>query len=213
MSGIQGLSSDQQQVYNQLINDAGTVNVSRASVGKELEAAMAAGLSFQEAAAKVRDDLPTLAPPKNPSGSLGGWVGVASPMASVNALITELCSEQRKENREAMTQAAEQVKTGQITFAVRDTVFEDKEIKEGDIIGIHNGRIETVGTDVQDIAVDLVGHVVEEGDSLITIYYGQDTKEEDAQALGTEIAGLFSDLDVEVQYGGQPLYYYLISAE
>lgn len=102
MSGIQGLSSDQQQVYNQLINDAGEVNVSRASVDKELEAAMAAGLSFQEAAAKVRDDLPTLAPPKNPSGSLGGWVGVASPMASVNALITELCSEQRKGNLEVM---------------------------------------------------------------------------------------------------------------
>ena len=112
-----------------------------------------------------------------------------------------------------MTAAAEQVKTGQITFAVRDTVFEDKEIKEGDIIGIHNGRIETVGQNVHDIALDLVGHVVEEGDSLITIYYGQDTSEEDAQALGAEVAELFGDLDVEVQYGGQPLYYYLISAE
>lgn len=118
-----------------------------------------------------------------------------------------------EENREAMTAAAEQHKTGQITFAVRDTVFEDKEIKEGDIIGIHNGRIETVGQNIHDIAVDLVGHVVEEGDSLITIYYGQDTKEEDAQALGEEIAGMFDELDVEVQYGGQPLYYYLISAE
>ena len=77
MSGIQGLSSDQQQVYNQLINDAGTVNVSRAAVDKELQVAMDAGLSFQEAAAQVRNDLPTLTPPKSPSGSLGGWVGVA----------------------------------------------------------------------------------------------------------------------------------------
>lgn len=118
-----------------------------------------------------------------------------------------------EENRREMTAAAEQVKTGQITFAVRDTVFEDKEIKEGDIIGIHNGRIETVGQNIHDIAVDLVGHVVEEGDSLITIYYGQDTSEEDAQALGAEVAELFGDLDVEVRYGGQPLYYYLISAE
>jgi len=118
-----------------------------------------------------------------------------------------------EENREEMTAAAEQVKTGQITFAVRDTVFEDKEIKEGDIIGIHNGRIETVGSSIHDIALDLVGHVVEEGDSLITIYYGQDTTEEDAQALGAEVAEMFGDLDVEVQYGGQPLYYYLISAE
>ena len=96
MSGIQGLSSDQQQVYNQLINDAGTVNVSRAAVDKELQVAMDAGLSFQEAAAQVRNDLPTLTPPKSSSGSLGGWVGVASPMASINALITEMSAEQGK---------------------------------------------------------------------------------------------------------------------
>ena len=102
MSGIQGLSSDQQQVYNQLINDAGTANVSRATVDKELQVAMDAGLSFQEAAAQVRNDLPTLTPPKSPSGALGAWVGVASPMASINALITEMSAEQRKENREVM---------------------------------------------------------------------------------------------------------------
>ena len=102
MSGIQGLSSDQQQVYNQLINDAGTVNVSRAAVDKELQVAMDAGLSFQEAAAQVRNDLPTLTPPKSSSGALGAWVGVASPRASINALITEMSAEQRKENREVM---------------------------------------------------------------------------------------------------------------
>lgn len=131
----------------------------------------------------------------------------------IGAVIAFNAEADPEENREEMTAAAEHVKTGQITFAVRDTVFEDKEIKEGDIIGIHNGRIETVGQDIHDIAVDLVGHVVEEGDSLITVYYGQDTAEEDAQALGAEVAELFPDLDVEVQYGGQPLYYYLISAE
>ena len=102
MSGIQGLSSDQQQIYNQLINDAGTANVSRTTVDKELQAAMDAGLSFQEAAAQVRNDLPTLSPPKSSSGSLGGWVGVASPMASINALITEMSAEQRRENREVI---------------------------------------------------------------------------------------------------------------
>ena len=118
-----------------------------------------------------------------------------------------------EENREAMTAAAEQVKTGQITFAVRDTVFEDKEIREGDIIGIHNGRIEVVGSDIHEVALKLVETVVEEGDSLIAIYYGQDTEEEAARAFGDEVAALFPDLDVEVQYGGQPLYYYLISAE
>ena len=152
-------------------------------------------------AAELADDVNVLVlPTKNVAMGIGAVIAF-NPEASL------------EENREEMTAAAEQVKTGQITFAVRDTVFEDKEIKEGDIIGIHNGRIETVGQNVHDIAVDLVGHVVEEGDSLITIYYGQDTSEEDAKALGAEVAELFGDLDVEVQYGGQPLYYYLISAE
>lgn len=118
-----------------------------------------------------------------------------------------------EENQSSMTEAAENVKTGQITFAVRDTVFEDKEISEGDIIGIHNGRIEVVGTDIHDVAVELVNSVVEEDDSLITVYYGQDTQQDQAETLSQEIAGLFPDKDVEVQYGGQPLYYYLISAE
>ena len=152
-------------------------------------------------AAELADDVNVLVlPTKNVAMGIGAVIAF-NPEASL------------EENREEMTAAAEQVKTGQVTFAVRDTVFEDKEIKEGNIIGIHNGRIETVGESIHDITLDLVGHVVEEGDSLITVYYGQDTTEEDAQALGAEIAEQFGDLDVEVQYGGQPLYYYLISAE
>ena len=118
-----------------------------------------------------------------------------------------------EENLENMTEAAQQVKTGQITYAVRDTVFEDKEISEGDIIGIHNGRIEVVGKDIHDMALELIRLVVEDGDSLITIYYGVDTSEEDANHLCDEIAALYPEMDVEVQYGGQPLYYYLLSAE
>ncbi len=152
-------------------------------------------------AAELADDVNVVVlPTKNVAMGIGAVIAF-NPEASID------------ENREEMTAAAEQVKTGQVTFAVRDTVFEDKEIKEGDIIGIHNGRIETVGQDIHDITLDLVSHVVEEGDSLITVYYGQDTAEADAQQLCNEIAEQFPDLDVEVQYGGQPLYYYLISAE
>ena len=156
-------------------------------------------LAASQAAELAEVDVVVL-PTKNVAMGIGAVIAF-NPEASV------------EENRETMTAAAEQVKTGQVTFAVRDTVFEDKEIKEGDIIGIHNGRIETVGQSIHDIALDLVGHVVEDGDSLITVYYGQDTEEADAQALGDEVAAQFPDLDVEVQYGGQPLYYYLISAE
>ena len=156
-------------------------------------------LAASQAAELAEVDVVVL-PTKNVAMGIGAVIAF-NPEASI------------EENRETMTAAAEQVKTGQVTFAVRDTVFEDKEIKEGDIIGIHNGRIETVGQSIHDIALDLVGHVVEDGDSLITVYYGQDTEEADAQALGDEVAEQFPDLDVEVQYGGQPLYYYLISAE
>ena len=131
----------------------------------------------------------------------------------VGAVIAFSADASPEENLEMMTAAAQQVKTGQITFAVRDTVFEDKEIHEGDIIGIHNGRIEVVGKDIHDMALELIRLVVEDEDSLITIYYGADTTEEDANALCEEISAIFPDMDVEVQYGGQPLYYYLLSAE
>ena len=111
MSGIQGLSSDQQQVYNPLIADVGAANVSQSVVGKELQVAMDAGLSFHESAAWVGNELPALPPPGRHSGSLGGWVGVASPMASINALITEMSAEQRKENREVMKAQTDSIAT------------------------------------------------------------------------------------------------------
>ena len=116
-------------------------------------------------------------------------------------------------NAAEMTEAANRVKTGQITFAVRDSTFEDKEIKEGDIIGIYNGKIQVVGHDVHDVALELMNILVGDDDELITVYYGEDTKEADAQALTDEIAHMYAERDVEIQYGGQPLYYYLFSAE
>ena len=151
-------------------------------------------------AAELSDKRVVVIPTKNTAMGVGAVIAF-NPDASV------------EENLESMTAAAQQVKTGQITYAVRDTVFEDKEISEGDIIGIHNGRIEVVGKDIHDMALELIRLVVEDGDSLITIYYGADTSEEDANKLGEEIAALYPDMDVEVQNGGQPLYYYLLSTE
>lgn len=118
-----------------------------------------------------------------------------------------------EDNTEVMTEAANRVKTGQITFAVRDSSFEDKEIKEGDIIGIYNGKIQVVGNDVHQVALELMQVLVTDEDELITVYYGADTKQEDAQALTDEFADMYQDRDVEIHYGGQPLYYYLFSAE
>ena len=117
------------------------------------------------------------------------------------------------ENAQRMEDAAQRVRTGTITYAVRDSEFEDMHIAEGDIIGLHNGKVAFKADNVHDVAIELMKAIVTEDDGLITIYYGADTKEEDANALGEEIEETFPDCDVEVHSGGQPLYYYLISVE
>ena len=118
-----------------------------------------------------------------------------------------------EDNAAAMEEAAQRVRTGTVTYAVRDTDFEDKHINEGDIIGLYNGVIHTVGSSIHDVTRDLMKAIVTEDDELITVYYGKDTSEEDAQALTDELAELYGDCDVEMQMGGQPLYYYLVSVE
>ena len=118
-----------------------------------------------------------------------------------------------EENAAAMEEAAQRVRTGTVTYAVRDTDIDDLHINEGDIIGLYNGAIHTVGNNIHDVTRDLMKEIVTEDDELITVYYGKDTAEEDAQRLTDELAEMYGDCDVEVQMGGQPLYYYLVSVE
>ena len=118
-----------------------------------------------------------------------------------------------EENAERMEEAAQRVRTGTITYAVRDSDFEDMHINEGDIIGLHNGKVAFKSDSVHDVAIQLLQAIVTEDDGLITVYYGADTSEADAEALGEEIEGLYPDCDVEVHAGGQPLYYYLLAVE
>ncbi len=118
-----------------------------------------------------------------------------------------------EENAARMEEAAQRVRTGTVTYAVRDTEYEDLHITEGDIIGLYNGKICTVGNSVHEVTRDLMKEIITEDDELITVYYGKDVAENDAQALTDELADLYEDCDVEMQMGGQPLYYYLISVE
>lgn len=118
-----------------------------------------------------------------------------------------------EENAERMMEAAERVRTGTITYAVRDSQFEDMHITEGDIIGLHNGAVAFKSDNTHDVAMELMKAIVTDDDGLITVYYGADTKEEEAKALAAEIENAYPDCDVEVHSGGQPLYYYLISVE
>lgn len=118
-----------------------------------------------------------------------------------------------EENLENMIEAISEVKTGEITFAVRDTEFNGTKIEKDDIIGIYGKDIVAKGSDSATVAEELISSLYDEDVSIISIYYGEDTSEEDAEALSELIAEKYSDIDIDLLYGGQPLYYYLISLE
>ena len=118
-----------------------------------------------------------------------------------------------EENVNNMNEAAQRVRTCTVTYAVRDSVVEGLKIKKGDILGLNNGKVDEKGSDPQVVAKELMRKIVTEDDELITVYYGSDVDEKDAQVLTDQLAELFHDCDVEMHRGGQPLYYYLISVE
>ncbi len=131
----------------------------------------------------------------------------------VTALISFDAGVSVEENIEAMTEALDDVKTGQITFAVRDTSIDSMEIKEGDILGIADDGIKAVDPDLKQATYKLLDHIVDTDSELVTIYYGEDMTEEGAKELSDYIEDKYEDAEVEIHYGGQPLYYFIISVE
>ena len=117
------------------------------------------------------------------------------------------------DNETAMTEGVQGVKTGQVTYAVRDTVIDEKEIHKDDFMGIGDKGILSVGKEMNDVTAELIDNLVDDDSELITIYYGEDVSNEDADAFKETIAKKYSGLDIELQYGGQPIYYYIISVE
>lgn len=115
-------------------------------------------------------------------------------------------------NQEAMTQAKQNIKSGQVTYAVRDTSSNGIEIKDGDIIGIADSAIVCSEKSVEDAVVKLIEKMVDDND-IITLYYGEDVTEADAKSMQQKIESIYSDMDVELVQSGQPIYYYLISVE
>ncbi|MCR5632080.1 MAG: DAK2 domain-containing protein [Eubacterium sp.] len=118
-----------------------------------------------------------------------------------------------EENLETMKSALGDVKSGEVTFAIRDTSVEGKEIRKNNIMGISDNGIDVVGTEVDQVTKDLVESLVDEDSGLITLYYGEDISEEDATALSDYLAEKYEDIDVDVRFGGQPIYYYILSVE
>lgn len=118
-----------------------------------------------------------------------------------------------EENEETMKSEIANVSTGQVTYAVRDTSIDGKEIKQGDFMGIGDSGILSVGTAISDVTMSMIDEMMSEEMELISIYYGSEITEEDAERLRARVEEKYSSCDIELQYGGQPIYYYMVSAE
>ena len=131
----------------------------------------------------------------------------------ITALINYIPDSTPEENAERMSEELGTVKTGQVTYAVRDTVIDDKEIKQDDFMGIGDQGILSVGKELEATVLDMIEQLIDEDSAIVSIYYGEDAKEDAANAIGEKITEAHPDVEVEVHYGGQPIYYYVISVE
>ena len=131
----------------------------------------------------------------------------------ITAIINFVPDMSAEENEEAMLEAIQYVKTGQVTYAVRDTRIDDKEIHKDDIMGIGDSGILSVGKDIAETTKEMLAELVDDESGMISIYYGADVSEEDAKKLTAEIEELYPDVDVDTHLGGQPIYYYVIAVE
>ena len=118
-----------------------------------------------------------------------------------------------EENTDTMSEEIKSVRTGQVTYAVRDTMIDDKEIKQGDYMGIGDSGILSNGTDMMEVTFRMIEDMMEDDKELISIYYGSEVSEETAGELKDRVEERYPRCDVELQYGGQPIYYYIVSAE
>ena len=131
----------------------------------------------------------------------------------ITAMINYLPDLSAEENVEAMEEAITTVKTGQVTYAVRDTKIDDKEIRQGNIMGIGDSGILAVGEELEATTLEMFKELVDDMSEIISIYYGEEVDEEKANELGEKVSEMFPDCDVEVHFGGQPIYYYVVSVE
>lgn len=131
----------------------------------------------------------------------------------ITAMINFIAEQSAEENAERMEEEIKRVKTGQITYAVRDTVIDDKEIKQDDYMGVGDHTILSAGRDLEQVALETAESMIDEESVLVSIYYGKEADEAAANAIAEKLLEKNKDLEAEVQYGGQPIYYYLISVE
>ena len=140
-------------------------------------------------------------------------INTVSVPQGISAMLSYDAEADGEVNAESMKSMADGVVSGSVTYAVRDSSNNGIDIKEGDIIGLGIGGIVASGDDINTVSIDVCRNIINEETELVTIYYGSETDEESAEKLAEMVEDEFTDIDVSVQYGGQPIYYYNISAE
>ena len=140
-------------------------------------------------------------------------MATANAPQGISAMIAYDSTISLEDNKTNMLEAIENVKSGQVTYAVRDTSIDGKTIKQGDIMGLSDKGLLAVGSDIADVAFDVISECYDEDKEIISIYYGSDVTKEDAEKLSERVTEEFPDCDVSLYFGGQPIYYYIVSVE
>ena len=157
-------------------------------------------LAAEQAAALTEDKTVVVIPSKSiPQG--------------IMALISYMPNRTTEENQNIMTEEMANVKSGAVTYSVRDTVIKGREIKQGDIMGISDSEILNTGAQVMSTTVELINKLVDKDTELVTLYYGNDATEDEANLIADKVSEEHPDIEVEVHFGGQPVYYYYLSVE
>ncbi len=140
-------------------------------------------------------------------------IPTANAPQGISAMIAFDSTADVDENKSSIKAAVKNVKSGQVTYSVRDTSIDGKAIKEGDIMGIGDKGLVSVGDDIEQVTFDLIADGVDDDSEVISIYNGVDVSQEDADKLAARVEEAYPDVDVQCYYGGQPIYYYIVSVE
>lgn len=140
-------------------------------------------------------------------------MSTANAPQGISAMIAFDSTMELSDNKANMEDAIANVKSGQVTYAVRDTSIDGKTIQEGDIMGLGDKGLVSVGNDIEDVTFELIADAADEDSEIISIYYGEEISKEDAEKLAVRTEDAFPDCDVQIYYGGQPIYYYIVSVE
>ena len=207
--------------FAKLIEDLGDRHIDFISIREQFDTSSPMGrammyiasvfsqLERETIAERIRDNMHELS-------KTGRWLGGTTPTGYASESLSSVTVDGKVKKACKLKPIPEEiqlVKTGQVTYAVRDTVIDDKEIKQDDFMGIGDQGILSVGKELEATVLDMIEQLIDEDSAIVSIYYGEDAKEDAANAIGEKITEAHPDVEVEVHYGGQPIYYYVISVE